>query len=174
MDTMTQSEMSDLRGRSGLAAGFCTAITWSYEFNSLDTGDLDGWGDGSASDPNRYEGWLVMTGTGSNSGELGITIPAGAKLYIDVATTGACTYYPRGASQPGFAIPASTSFFSLSLTDVNILLEPPETVWINLSTSPGVRGGSEAWLDSVGSIKPVNVAIDKADMATSTLYVWAD
>jgi hypothetical protein len=168
MDAMTQSEMGDMCGRAGLRVGFCTPITWSYEFTSLDTGDLDGWGNGV----NAYEGWIVMTGTGSNSGELGITIPAGAELKLDVSTTG-CTYYPRGASSPGFAIPPDTSFLTFSLTDVNVLLEPPETVWVNLSASPGVRSSTEAWNDSIGSIKPVNVAIDKADMDTSALYIWS-
>jgi hypothetical protein len=169
MDAMTQSEMGDMCGRAGLTMAFgstCTAT--KATFHALNWGDPDGWG--ATGGINHYAGWLVLIGSGSNTATLSVTIPAGAEMKVSAATTGACTFTP--GSGPGLAIPPITSFFTFSLSDVDIGLQTPTTIWINLSPASGQRSSSESWKDSMGLMRATNLMIDKADKE-STLYIWA-
>jgi hypothetical protein len=168
MDAMTQSEMGVMCGRAGLTMAFGSMFTTQSTFQALSWGDPDGWG--ATGGINHNAGWLVLIGTGSNTGKLSVTIPAGVEMKVSAATTGNCTFTP--GSGPGLAIPKYTPFFTFSLSDVDISLVTPTTIWINLSPASGQRSSSESWNDSMGLLRATNLMIDKADKE-STLYIWA-
>lgn len=164
MDAMTQSEMGGLSGQQGITLGFGSTVTIIATFHSLSQGDSDGWGVGGQDD---NPGWIVLIGDGSNTGVLSSTIPCGAEMTFDVATTGGSTCSPGDFG--GIAIPPNTPYFIFTLSKLTIGLNTPETVDIRTATNPN---GAPGTMDLVGHMKPVNVMIDKADM-TSTCYVWA-
>jgi hypothetical protein len=166
MDTLTQSELGELSGQQGISIGFGSAVTVKATFNLLSQGDTDGWGNGT----NANAGWLVLVGTGTNTGVLSNSIPEGAIMDIDVGTTGAGTCaIAGGAPYAGIAIPPSTTFFSFSLTKATIGLAYPTTVYVCLTNSATQAVGS---MDKVGVINATQLVIDKADMK-STCYIWA-
>lgn len=186
MDAMTQAEMGDTCGRSGITVVFGNTFTMSNSFTSLNQGDGDGWG--AIGGVNDNPGWLVLMGNGTNRGEITVSLPQGTVMKISAASTGSCTYTPpsetvvvdtaystpktRTASYGGLKVPMNTPFFTFSLSDTNIVLTTPTTIWINLSENRGTRSGTEAWLDSAGLMRATNVTVDKYNME-STLYVWA-
>lgn len=166
MDALTQGEMEQLSGQTGISMAFCGSSTIEASFNSLSPfGDTDGWGNSQDDDP----GWLTLIGDGSNTGYLRITIPDGAVMTVDVATTGATTCLPAGAAYGGIRIPPSTTFFTFTLTKATIELQNPDTVNIMATNDPTTGPAS---MDLVGWMKPVGLAIDKVDQ-TSTCYIWA-
>jgi hypothetical protein len=163
MDAMTQSEMGQFSGQQGITLGFGSTSTVIATFNSLSWGDSDGWGNSQDNNP----GWIVLIGDGSNTGVLSTTVPCGAIMNIDVATTGGSTCSPGDFG--GIAIPPNTSYFTFTLTKATIGLDTPTTINIMGTNNPNGLPGT---MDLVGYVYPVNIMIDKADM-TSTCYVWA-
>lgn len=162
MDTLTQAELGELSGRTGITMAFGDTVKVEASFNALSFGDLDGWG--NSQDDNA--GWLVLIGDGSNTGTLSSIIPQGAITTIDVGTTGAVSCTPAGgAPYAGILIPASTPFFTFSLTKAVIGLSYPATV--NICLSNAVQLG-----ERVGYMNATNLMIEKADMK-STCYIWA-
>ncbi len=140
--------------------GFASPATVRATFTSLSFGDSDGWGDGTGGTNNA--GWLVLTGNGA---ELNIEIPANAQLDIDVGHTVSTCAPKSGAAYAGLKIPADSTFFTFSLTETNIVLVVPDTVYIGLSQSGSSVG------DYMGYMRADNVAIDKANKKSSC-YIW--
>lgn len=168
MDALTQSELGELSGRSGITMAFGSAITVEATFNSLSFGDTDGWGNNPARAQNP--GWLVLIGDGSNTGTLSSSIPQGSILTIDVGTTGGAACAIAGpAPHAGIVIPANTPFFTFSLTKAVIGLQDPTTVNICLTNSATQAVGS---MEKIGLMRSENLLIDKVDRL-STCYVWA-
>jgi hypothetical protein len=164
MDALTLSEMNDLSGQIGLSIAFRGTSTVEAEFNSLCYGDPDGlalWA-GDA-------GWLVLIGTGSNSGYLRTVIPDDAEMTIDVGTTGGSVCTPGGAGYLGIAIPANTPFFTFTLTKAFIDLAYPPTVNIRLGANPQAGTSNEL----VGAMQATKLAIEKDPNMTSRCYIWA-
>jgi hypothetical protein len=167
MDAMTRSELDELSGKAGINMVFRDAVTVEASFHSLSIGDTDGW-DGNAANDNA--GWLVLIGTGSTTGYLRTTIPAESILTVDAAVTGASSCaVAGGAPYAGIVVPANTPFFSFSLTDTDIGLQTPETVWVKLTHSATIAATS---METVGFMNVTNLMIDKDDIK-STCYIWA-
>ncbi|MEW6078996.1 MAG: hypothetical protein AB1724_14370 [Thermodesulfobacteriota bacterium] len=173
MDALTYSELNQVSGKSGINIAFRDAVTVQASFRSLSQGDTDGWGGKAAvwaANPDDNPGWIVLIGTGSNSGYLRTTIPANAVLTVDVATTGASTcQVAGGAPYAGITVPPNTPFFSFSLTKTTIGLQTPYTVNVMMSNDATLAPGS---MDIVGIMHAENLMINKADMK-STCYIWA-
>lgn len=164
MEALTQEEMGDMSGATGITLTFINPVTVRATFTALTYGDGDGWGDATSGDNNP--GWLVLIGSGSNTATLSVTIPAASQLDIDVGSTGASACSPAGgAPYAGISIPANTSFFTFSLTETTIGLVTPTTIRIGLSQNAYSAG------DLMGYMLAENVMIDKASMK-STCYIW--
>ena len=163
MDTLTRSELGELSGQDGLSIAWCDDVTATQTFTSIGQGDTDGWGNNQ----DNNAGWIVLIGTGSNTGYVSVTTKE-AVLTVDVATAGATTCTPGGASYAGIKVPAGVTFFTFSLTQANIELVNPETVYICGTYNSQITPAASR----VGWMKPVGLAIDKADMK-STCYIWA-
>jgi hypothetical protein len=163
MDALTQSEMGNLSGQYGISMGICGSSTIIASFQSIAMGDTDGWGNSQ----DDTAGWIVLIGTGSNWGYLTFTVPDGAQMTFDVATTGASTCAP--SPYAAIKIPPNTPFFTFTLTKATIGLINPTTVNLRSNDTATESAGS---MDPIGWMKPVGLAIDKADMK-STCYIWA-
>lgn len=167
MDALTQSELNELSGRAGITMAFSSPATVEARFNSLGIGDTDGWG--AIGGQNDNPGWLVLIGTGANTGYLRSTIPANAVMTFDVGTTGGTSCPIAGAAPyAGILIPANTPFFSFSLTEAIIGLQTPTTVNIKLTSGATLAAGS---MESVGFMRAQNLMIEK-DNIKSTCYIW--
>lgn len=180
MDAMTMEELGEFTGQDGISIGFGGGMTVSLTFNSISFGDTDGWGDGTAG--NNSAGWLLLVGTGTNTGTLSATIPKDAVMSIDVGTVCASTaYYPLGQStHPGFSIPRGKSFFTFSLTNTIITLDDPETVYVCLAPSSSATGAVSATNRNRGNIvgwmKTSGLAIDLEETSQtdpSRCFIWA-
>jgi hypothetical protein len=173
MDALTCTEMNELSGKAGINIAFPDAVTVQASFRSMSQGDTDGWGGKAAvwaANPDDNPGWLVLIGSGSNSGYLRTTIPAGAYMTIDVASTGAATcLVAGGAPYAGIAVPPNTPFFSFSLTKAVIGLQTPYTVNIKLTNDATLAPVN---METVGFMHAENLMINKSDMK-STCYIWA-
>lgn len=163
MDALTQTEMGKLSGQSGISMGIMGTSTIVASFQTIAMGDTDGWGTSQVD----LAGWIVLIGTGTNWGYISVAVPDCAQMTIDAATTGAGTCTP--SAYGGIKIPPNTPFFTFTLTNASIGLINPTTVYIRTSDNATESAGS---MDPVGWMKPVGLAIDKADMK-STCYIWA-
>ena len=163
MDAMTAQELDALSGRAGITIGFGDTFTMKTNFTSLNIGDADGTGVGrGVGNP----GWLVLTGNGTNTAELSVAITDGTVLQVNAAHTGGSAFTPAGPGYGLINIPAGTSFFTFSLSDTDIGLAVPETVYFSLSDTAGVV------TDTVGFLSVEGLAVDK-DEKPSTLFIWA-
>ncbi|MFP4040153.1 MAG: hypothetical protein ACLFS7_06385 [Desulfosudaceae bacterium] len=162
MDAMTAEELDALSGQAGLTITFGDTFTTKASFTSLNIGDGDGTGVGQGV---GNPGWLVLTGNGTNTAEMSVTISDGTHLKVNAATAGAGGFTPAGTNYGLIDIPAGKPFFTFSLSDTDIGLKTPETVYLSLSDTAGVI------TDTVGFLSVDNLMIDKEEM-TSTLYIW--
>jgi len=166
MEAMTLSEMGDMCGRAGITFGVCGRFTTQAAFQSINIGDSDGWGNTGGVD--AYAGWLVLVGTGTNTGYIRIVIEDGAQMTFDAGRTDA-TFCPiTGTANPNAAVPANKSFFVFGLTDTIINLEDPTTINLYLSNAAHTYPAN----DRIGFLWDEGVAIEKDPNMDSTLYIW--
>lgn len=163
MDAMTAEELDALSGRAGLTISFADTFSMKATFTALSIGDKDGVGTGLGYTNNP--GWLVLTGNGTNTATLSVGISDGTDLEVSAATAESGGFTPSGSGYGLINIPESTPFFTFSLSDTDIGLAVPDTVYISLSDSAGTL------TDTVGFLTVDNLMVDKEEK-TSTLFIW--
>lgn len=179
MEALTQEELGDLSGKNGISMGFIGDRTVTQSFQCIAQGDSDGWGtlqDGTTT-PNTdtaHQGWLVLIGNGANTGNLNFTVPDNTIMHIDAGTTsGVCT--PKSGC-PGFVIPANRTYFTFTMSDADIGLIDPTTVWVALTNDPydddNAGTAIQTEMEMVGWMRSENLKIEKAHM-TSKCFIWA-
>ncbi len=175
MDALTESELGELTGKTGITMGFSSDFTVKATFNSITFGDKDGWGAGASYTTDQHPGWLVLVGESlGNTGSLSFSVPAGAQVDLDVGVTGATTTcHPAGTgAYNGIAIPKSTPFLTFTLSDVDITLDTPDTVNICLTDNPNEAVSS---MEDIGWMEMKGLDIDlrsKERGLTSQAFIW--